>query len=160
MILNMTMLGPKGIQPSVFEGGLDDLESFQAWAEEIKTYLELNQPIFITRCLAKRPWPSIQLMKMGWPKTSEDCLEREAQSFANLTSKSGTCKHDTTGACRKQELSNLTKKLRLKLTQRASSNSSKNSISTSFRYKTRAASLGISLCKRPRGRPSFNLGGG
>ena len=31
---NKTMLGPKGLQPSVFEGGLDDLESFQAWAEE------------------------------------------------------------------------------------------------------------------------------
>ena len=34
LILSQTMLGPKGLQPSIFEGGLDDLESFQAWAED------------------------------------------------------------------------------------------------------------------------------
>ena len=36
ILLEETMLGPKGLQPSTFEGGLDDLESFQAWAEELE----------------------------------------------------------------------------------------------------------------------------
>ena len=44
ILSDMTMHGPKGIQPSVFEGGLDDLESFQAWAEEIKTYISSSNP--------------------------------------------------------------------------------------------------------------------
>ena len=38
------MLNQRGIQPSTFEGGLDDLEGFQAWAEEIKTYLSQSDP--------------------------------------------------------------------------------------------------------------------
>ena len=38
------MLNQRGIQPSTFEGGLDDLEGFQAWAEEIKTYLSQADP--------------------------------------------------------------------------------------------------------------------
>ena len=29
LILTETMLGPKGLQPSTFEGGLDDLQSFK-----------------------------------------------------------------------------------------------------------------------------------
>ena len=33
-----------GIQPSTFNGGLDDLESFQAWAHEIKAYLAQLEP--------------------------------------------------------------------------------------------------------------------
>ena len=47
LILSETMLGPKGLQPSTFEGGLDDLESFQAWAEEIKTFMsQANPPLY------------------------------------------------------------------------------------------------------------------
>ena len=38
------MLNQRGTQPSTFEGGLDDLEGFQAWAEEIKTYLSQAHP--------------------------------------------------------------------------------------------------------------------
>ena len=38
------MLNQRGIQPSTFEWGLDDLEGFQAWAEEIKTYLSQSDP--------------------------------------------------------------------------------------------------------------------
>ena len=34
----------KGIQPSNFDGGLDDLESFQAWSEEIKTEMSRENP--------------------------------------------------------------------------------------------------------------------
>ena len=34
----------QGIQPSIFKGGLDDLEGFQTWAEEIKTYLSQTDP--------------------------------------------------------------------------------------------------------------------
>ena len=33
-----------GIQSSTFDGGLDDLESFQAWAEEIKTNMSQANP--------------------------------------------------------------------------------------------------------------------
>ena len=39
-----SMLSHKGIQPSTFEGGLDDLEGFQAWAEEIKMHLSQSDP--------------------------------------------------------------------------------------------------------------------
>ena len=47
LILVGTMLGPKGLQPSTFEGGLDDLESFQAWAEKIKTFMsQANPPLY------------------------------------------------------------------------------------------------------------------
>ena len=38
------MPNQRGIQPSTFEGGLDDLEGFQAWAEEIKTNLSQSDP--------------------------------------------------------------------------------------------------------------------
>ena len=41
---NFNVLSQRGIQPSTFEGGLDDLEGFQAWAEEIKTYLSQADP--------------------------------------------------------------------------------------------------------------------
>ena len=33
-----------GTQPSIFEGGLDDLEAFQAWAEKIKTNMSRSNP--------------------------------------------------------------------------------------------------------------------
>ena len=33
-----------GIQPSNFNCGVDDLESFQAWAEEIKTNMSKENP--------------------------------------------------------------------------------------------------------------------
>ena len=33
-----------GIQSPTFDGGLDDLESFQAWAEEIKTNMSQANP--------------------------------------------------------------------------------------------------------------------
>ena len=38
-----------GIQPSTFNGGLDDLESFQAWGHEIKAYLAQLESSFV-RC--------------------------------------------------------------------------------------------------------------
>ena len=38
------MLNQRAIQPSTFEGGLDDLEGSQASAEEIKTYLSQSDP--------------------------------------------------------------------------------------------------------------------
>ena len=34
----------KGIQPPIFNGGVDDLESFQAWAEGIKTIMSRANP--------------------------------------------------------------------------------------------------------------------
>ena len=39
-----SMTAQAGIQPSIFEGGLDDLEAFQAWAEGIKTDMSKANP--------------------------------------------------------------------------------------------------------------------
>ena len=48
-----------GIQPSTFNGGLDDLESFQAWAHEIKAYLaQLDPALFdVLEQTASSPQP-------------------------------------------------------------------------------------------------------
>ena len=42
--LESSMQKQTGIQSSIFDGGLDDLESFQAWAEEIKTNMSQAKP--------------------------------------------------------------------------------------------------------------------
>ena len=38
------MQEPSGIQPFTFHNGMDDLESFQAWAEEIKRDMSQEDP--------------------------------------------------------------------------------------------------------------------
>ena len=86
LILNMTMLGPKGIQPSVFEGGLDDLESFQAWAEEIKTYLSSTNPalydVLGQTAVSKQP-----IDEDGLAKASEDVLKEKHKTLRILQAK-------------------------------------------------------------------------
>ena len=86
LILDMTMLGPKGIQPSVFEGGLDDLESFQAWAEEIKTYLSSTNPalyeVLGQTAVAKHP-----IDEDGLAKASEDVLKEKHKALRILQAK-------------------------------------------------------------------------
>ena len=83
---NKTMLGPKGIQPSVSEGGLDDLESFQAWAEEIKTYLSATNPalyeVLGQTAVSKQP-----IDEDGLAKTSEDVLKEKHKALRILQAK-------------------------------------------------------------------------
>ena len=83
---NKTMLGPKGIQPSVFEGGLDDLESFQAWAEEIKTYLSATNPalyeVLGQTAVSKQP-----IDEDGLAKASEDVLKEKHKALRILQAK-------------------------------------------------------------------------
>ena len=78
-----TMHGPKGIQPSVFEGGLDDLESFQAWAEEIKTYISSSNPalydVLGQTAVAKDP-----IDEAGLAKASEDVLKEKHKALRLL----------------------------------------------------------------------------
>ena len=98
ILSDRTMHGPKGIQPSVFEGGLDDLESFQAWAEEIKTYLSSTNPalygVLGQTAVAKDP-----IDEDGLAKASEDVLKEKHKALRLAASKSSTSKHDPTGAC-------------------------------------------------------------
>ena len=86
ILYNKTMLGPKGIQPSVFEGGLDDLESFQAWAEEIKTYLSATNPalyeVLGQTAVAKHP-----IDEDGLAKASEDVLKEKHKALRILQAK-------------------------------------------------------------------------
>ena len=80
------MLGPKGLQPSVFEGGLDDLESFQAWAEEIKTYLSQSNPalyeVLGQTAVSKQP-----IDEDGLVKASEDVLKEKHRALRVLQAK-------------------------------------------------------------------------
>ena len=86
ILYNKTMLGPKGIQPSVFEGGLDDLESFQAWAEEIKTHLSATNPalyeVLGQTAVAKHP-----IDEDGLAKASEDVLKEKHKALRILQAK-------------------------------------------------------------------------
>ena len=75
--LILTMLGPKGLQPSVFEGGLDDLESFQAWTEEIKTFLSQTNPALYD--VLGQTAASKQPIDEDWAGESfTRCLKRES----------------------------------------------------------------------------------
>ena len=86
ILWNMTMHGQKGIQPSTFEGGLDDLESFQAWAEEIKTYISSSNPalydVLGQTAVAKDP-----IDEAGLAKASEDVLKEKHKALRLLQAK-------------------------------------------------------------------------
>ena len=86
ILWNMTMHGQKGIQPSIFEGGLDDLESFQAWAEEIKTYISSSNPalydVLGQTAVAKDP-----IDEAGLAKASEDVLKEKHKALRLLQAK-------------------------------------------------------------------------
>ena len=81
-----TMLGPKGLQPSTFEGGLDDLESFQAWAEEIKTYLSQSNPA-LYEVLGQTAASKQPIDEDGLVKTSEDVLTEKHRALRVLQAK-------------------------------------------------------------------------
>ena len=97
LILCQTMLGPKGLQPSTFEGGLDDLESFQAWAEEIKTFMsQANPPLY--EVLGQTAASKVPIDEEGLVKASQDVLRENPSSFACASSKDSSRGHDRTGA--------------------------------------------------------------
>ena len=86
LILKETMLGPKGLQPSTFEGGLDDLESFQAWAEEIKTYLSQPNPA-LYEVLGQTAASKQPIDEEGLVKASQDVLKEKHRTLRVLQAK-------------------------------------------------------------------------
>ena len=86
LILVGTMLGPKGLQPSTFEGGLDDLDSFQAWAEEIKTYLSQSNPA-LYEVLGQTAASKQPIDEDGLVKASEDVLTEKHRALRVLQAK-------------------------------------------------------------------------
>ena len=86
LILSETMLGPKGLQPSTFEGGLDDLESFQAWAEEIKTFMsQANPPLY--EVLGQTAASKEPIDEAGLVKASQDVLKEGHRALRVLQAK-------------------------------------------------------------------------
>ena len=98
LILTEAMLGAKGLQPSTFEGGLDDLESFQAWAEEVKTFMsQANPPLY--EVLGQTAASKVPIEEEeDLVKASQDVLREGPQSFARASSKDSTSQHDPTTA--------------------------------------------------------------
>ena len=80
------MLNQRGIQPSTFDGGLDDLESFQAWAEEIKTYLSQADPavyeVLEHTASSKQPIDEENMIK-----TSQDIMKDKHKALRVLQAK-------------------------------------------------------------------------
>ena len=80
------MLNQRGIQPSTFEGGLDDLEAFQAWAEEIKTYFSQADPalyeVFEYTASSKQP-----IEEEGMIKASQDIMKDKHKALRVLQAK-------------------------------------------------------------------------
>ena len=80
------MLGPKGLQLSTFEDGLDDLESFQAWAEEIKTYMsQANPPLH--EVLGQTAASKVPIDEDGLVKASQDVLKENHRALRVLQAK-------------------------------------------------------------------------
>ena len=83
---SFSMLSQRGIQPSTFEGGLDDLEGFQAWAEEIKTYLSQADPAlyegFEQRASSKQPIEEENMIQ-----TSQDIMKDKHKTLRVLQAK-------------------------------------------------------------------------
>ena len=82
----LAMLGPKGLQPSVFEGGLDDLESFQAWTEEIKTYMSQSNPA-LYEVLGQTAASKQPIDEDGLVKASQDVLRENHRALRVLQAK-------------------------------------------------------------------------
>ena len=81
-----SMLNQRGIQPSTFEGGLDDLEGFQAWAEEIKTYLSQSDPalyeVLEQTATSKQPIEEENMIKI-----SQDIMKDKHKALRVLQAK-------------------------------------------------------------------------
>ena len=84
---SFSMLNQRGIQPSTtFEGGLDDLEGFQAWAEEIKTYFSQANPalceVLEHTASSKQPIDEESMIK-----TSQDIMKDKHKALRVLQAK-------------------------------------------------------------------------
>ena len=77
------MLNQRGIQPSTFEGGLDDLEGFQAWAEEIKTYLSQSDPA-LYEVLEQTASSKQPIEEENMIKTSQDIMKDKHKTLRVL----------------------------------------------------------------------------
>ena len=86
LILHLTMLGPKGLHSSVVEGGLDDLESFQAWAEKIKTYLSQTNPVLYD-VFGQTAASKVQIDEDGLVKASQDVIKENHRALRVLQAK-------------------------------------------------------------------------
>ena len=80
------MLGHQSIQPSIFEGGLDDLEGFQAWAEEIKTYLSQTDPA-LYEVLEQTASSKQPIEEESMIRTSQDILRDKQKTLRVLQAK-------------------------------------------------------------------------
>ena len=80
------MLGHQGIQPSTFDGGLDDLEGFQAWAEKIKTYLSQSDPA-LHEVLEQTASSKQPIEEESMIKTSQDIMKDRHKTLRVLQTK-------------------------------------------------------------------------
>ena len=83
---SFNMLNQRGIQPSTFEGRLDDLESFQAWAEEIKTYLSQADPV-LYEVLQNTASSNQPIDEENMIKTSQDIMKEKHKTLRVLQTK-------------------------------------------------------------------------
>ena len=81
-----SMLNQRGIQPSTFEGGLDDLEGFQVWAEEIKTYLSQSDPA-LYEVLEQTATSKQPIEEESMIKTSQDIMKDKHKALRVLQAK-------------------------------------------------------------------------
>ena len=80
------MLNQRGMQPSTFEGGLDDLEGFLVWAEEIKAYLSQSDPalyeVLEHTASSKQP-----IEEESMVKASQDIMKDKHKALQSVSSK-------------------------------------------------------------------------
>ena len=80
------MLAQGGTQPSIFEGGLDDLEAFQAWAKEIKTYMSQTDPS-LYEVLEVIASSKQRIEEKGLIQASQDALREQHRALRVLQAK-------------------------------------------------------------------------
>ena len=77
---------PKRSPTVNLRGGLDDLESFQAWAEEIKTYLSQSNPA-LYEVLGQIAASKVPIDEDGLVKASQDVLRENHRALRVLQAK-------------------------------------------------------------------------
>ena len=152
------MLGPKGLQPSTFEGGLDDLESFQAWAEEIKTFMsQANPPLY--EVLGQTAASKTPIEEEDLAKASQDVLKESHRALRVLQAKiarSGMTEAQLTAAGALNEETPPEADQQTEFDWKLELEKNKLQVQSEGRQ------LGYLFfwSKRPRGRPSFSLDAG
>ena len=150
------MLGPKSLQPSTFEGGLDDLESFQAWAEEIKTFMsQANPPLY--EVLGQTAASKVPIEEEELVKTSQDVLKETHRTLRVLQAKIARA------GMTEQQLADagaLNEDAPPEADQQTEFDWKLELEKNKLQVQTRDDILGTSWFKRPRGRPSFRSDAG